>query len=227
MPLPPLDTYRALRDYVVDLHQTLVSKLPAKVLRAGRKKLELGRIDLEEEPAHMAEVVLFDYCLYHYRKNGQTLLEKHLEENPPEPDSPASLFKEALATYRYTIFEPLGTGEGEGRVPSFDQLQGIGFTLMDEGLADSLAAHETPLDALPSPVLASGMIWLSDFAMTTGPVLPVTPRALEHIEHDLRKQLGPVDEMDFKTLNTHRASDAAATIIKHGLREGAAGALTS
>lgn len=222
-----LERYRQLRQCINELRMELADEMPARVLKAGRKKLELGKLNLDPDEADMARTVLFDYCLFHYRQNGRTLLEAHFEKNPPAPGTPEARLQKALDTYRYTVFELIGPGDSEG-IPCFDQLQGIGFTLMDEELARSASPQQSPL-GLPSSatILASGLIWLPGYAVTTGAVLPTTPTALERIEHDLKKKWGPVEEIDFEALNHRQASDAAATVIIHCLREGAAGRLPS
>ena len=224
---PSPENYRQLRECMNDLRMQLAEQIPRKALKAGRKKLELGRIDMSPEEADVAWVVLFDYCLFYYRKKGRTLLEQYFEDHPPAPDTPERQIQQSLDSYRYTLFEPLGVGDNAAAVPSFDQLQGIGFTMMDEGLAGSVAADQSTAMPIPSPsIMAAGLLWLPEFAMATSTVLPVSPAALDRIEQDLKKEFGPAEHVDFEALNRYEASDVAAIIIKNCLREGAAQHLT-
>jgi hypothetical protein len=189
-------------------------EVPPKVLRQGRNRLGIGQIDLESEEAEdMAQALVLTFCLYHYREGDRTLLEKHLDEHPPDAGSPEAALRDALPSYRYALVEPLGPGDDEG-LPCIDLLRGEGLTLMDESLADT---------AQTRTVLGAGLLRPGDdFAMPTGAVLPATADAAEQIEAKLTKKLdGPLDEVDFGALSPHRQTDVAAVIVRECLRDGA------
>jgi hypothetical protein len=82
-----LEEYKRLRVAGRGLSLRIIEKLPKPAVQECAKKLGLLKgktlvLGSEDELS-----VLFDYCLYNYRKGGKTAIQRFMEESPPPPDS--------------------------------------------------------------------------------------------------------------------------------------------
>ncbi len=77
-----LNRYKWLREVGRNLNNHLVTLVPKAALLECGKKLGLVQgkalvLDNEEELS-----ILFDYCLYNYRRGGKNIIERYMETSP-------------------------------------------------------------------------------------------------------------------------------------------------
>lgn len=204
-----IEEYRAFREELVQLHALLMRRLNRKVVKQAQRKLSLHRIPVEEEGLNTVSVVLVDYVLYHARPGGETLFEGYFRDHPPEPGSSLERFRQALRRYRYTLID-IEDIEEETGVEVYDALNDETFFLMDQNLARSGLIGES---------LASGLLFFSEYATTTGAMLPVPTFTYYTLLEEIDARFGPLETFGYAALPERKAADLAALILRYLLRD--------
>jgi len=164
-----LRRYKRLRNTGRDLGVILTKKVPRRAITECGKKLGLLRgkalvLRKEDELS-----VLFDYCLFNYRRGGKNIIERYIEESPPPPESDEMILLSAMAQSSYSLFIITEIREGYGAVIQ-DLLRGDSLFLMDIGIGKS---------GRPGIQFAGRVMPMSDFYMTSGAFIPLQGERLE------------------------------------------------
>ncbi len=214
-----LADYRRLREVSRALHNRLIKQLPKAVLTASAERLGLlspapGRhgedaLLLEDE----YEIsVLMDYCLYHGRRDGRTVIDQALAETPPSEGSDELLLLQAMLEARFSVFAVEAATPGVG-VQVRDLLRDEPLFLVDIGFSQT---------ASPGLVLAGNVISLPALSMTTGAMLPVDRMILDDLLQQLPERFATATVGQFRQLSPHDQSELAACVIRACLAGGAA-----
>lgn len=198
----PASSPAELRDRLIELHAQVMPHLPDRVLRAAQKKLGLHRMRLQGTLLDDAQLVVNEYALYHWRPESSTLIESELEGD--EQDD----LRDALPTYRVSVFETLGLG-GEESLQMADLLYGRPIELSDADLRGQIG-----MDAR----LGCGVLDLGATHIAAGPVLPVSQEALGRTEQALHRTFGS-SVLDRQSLDDTERASADAIVWKEVLRD--------
>ena len=204
-----LATYQHLRGVGRRLNGELVESLDRKAIdEAGRRLgiLKRGTLYFDTEDTIS---VLMDYAIRHVRRDGLNAIERYLQDSPPPPDSDEMTFLQAIRPVRYSLFRT------ERVIPDFGlQLHDV---LRDEPLLLIDVSFSRTADR--GFVMASHVLSLGDFWMSSGAALPVTADFFERLDADIRRQFGQRPE-DFRALSRDRETELATMIIRACLRAG-------
>jgi|GEM_PF-5955057 len=206
-----LEAYQALRAELTELTEQILPKLSKKILKQVSRKLHLNRLHLHDDEVEDVNLVAVDYALYHARPDGQTLFEAHFEAHPPTPGSPQEHLRDGLRRYRYTFLEIDAVQKGVG-VEVHDLIYDEPFLLKDLNLSKS---------GKEGMFVASGLLFLGDYAMSTGAMLPLSQSAVEYLVEEIDAQFGPLEDLQLGDFSARQANNLAALIIREALREGA------
>src|SRR5215216_7371020 len=98
-----LADYHRLRELSRSLHNRLIKQIPKPVLTSSAERLGLlspGRGRHGEEVLLLEDEyeisVLMDFCLYHGRQAGRTVIDRALAEAPPAAGSDERLLLQAM-----------------------------------------------------------------------------------------------------------------------------------
>ena len=163
-----LSRYKRLREVGRNLNSHLVTLVPKAALLECGKKLGLVQgktlaLDNEEELS-----ILFDYCLYNYRRGGKNIIERYLETSPTLATEDEMILLKAKLNSYYSLFSVEEVHQGRGATLR-DILRDKTLLLMDLGIGTS---------AIPGMLFAGRVIPLADFHMTTGTFIPVSDKRL-------------------------------------------------
>lgn len=156
--------YQRLRAVGRTVANTLVQRVPRDVIDEGGQRLGLLKgdvlvLDTEDEMA-----VLMDFCLHDVRRQGRTVIERFLAEDPYPADSDEMVFLKALTGAYHSVFVVESVERGVG-VEVRDAFRGDNHFVLDLGFSTT---------ASPGAVMATRIIVPEGtFAMTTGAGLPV------------------------------------------------------
>lgn len=161
--------YKRFRMLGKELNSSLIRRVPKPVVLKCGKKLGMLKgktlvLGSEDELS-----VLFDYCLYSYRRNGKNAIQRYLEQSPPPADSEQMLLLQAMCKAYYSLFavEKIHTGKG---ATMKDLLMNRCFVLMDIGIGET---------ALPGMIFAGRVLPFEDFSMTSGTFIPIDRDLME------------------------------------------------
>jgi hypothetical protein len=214
-----LADYQRLREVSRALHNRLIKVLPKQTLTEGAERLGLlspgpGRhgedvllLDDEYEIS-----VLMDYCLYHGRQDGRTVIDQALADAPPAAGTEELLLLQAMQEARYSVFAVEETAPGVG-VQVRDILRDESLFLVDIGFSQT---------ADPGLVLAGNVISLPGLTMTTGAMLPVDHTILEDLLTHLPVHFATATIEQFRQLSPKDQSELAGSVIRACLAGGAA-----
>ena len=204
-----VEEYQTVREALTTLSEKVMPGLTRKIIRQVRKKLHVNRIAFDQAEISTVELVMIDYALYHARPGGQTLFEAYFERHPPAPESPLARLREAMSRYRYTLLE-IDAVEPDVGVELYDHIYDETYFLIDRNLS------QTSREGL---VVASGLISLPDYAMTTGAMLTVSLPVCSRLLDDIDATFGPLEDLQYGDLSQARANRLAARIIQEALRD--------
>jgi hypothetical protein len=160
-PLAPQDLvarYQRLRAVCRTLNNAMVAGLSKDALHEGGRKLGLRRDDTFVFANESDTAVLMDYCLYHVRRNGRTMVEQYYRDNPPAPGTDESTCLQAMQNTIYSLFRVDDVEPGVGLAVT-DLATDEEFLLVDIGLSQS---------APPGVVFLSRLLLFEGFAATGG-----------------------------------------------------------
>jgi hypothetical protein len=206
-----LEHYRNLRRLGRELNQTLIQRLPKKAVMECAKKLGLvrGKILVFQNENEMA--TLFDHCLYSYRPGGKSVIELHLEQSPPPPDSHEMALLLAMQASYYSLFSIEEVIEGKGLVV-VDGLRQAKLFILDIGLGNSAAK---------GMLLAGRIMPIGELYMSTGALIPLQGELVDTLQ-SIMERLFRSREPGRKLLATPGQEAAfAAQVIRAAIKGGA------
>jgi len=180
-----LGRYRRMRSASRELNHTLMDRCKPPVKEAAE---DLGVLvndtivlDLDRMP------VVMDYAIHHCRPDGRNVVERFAAEHRPSPASDTEAVLAAMQQAFFSLFQVRDVVEGVG-VRVLDILRNREHFLADVNLSQS---------TVEGVVLASRVLPVEDFIMTTGAPLPVGAEVLEWIlKHLQGTGLSPDDVRD-------------------------------
>jgi hypothetical protein len=158
-----MDRYKQLRRISKKVNNTLVQRIPKDVLEEGGQMLGMlqdGRLVFggEEESS-----IFMDYCIHDVRRNGQTVVEKFLDESPYPPGSEEAIVLDSLARAVFSVWVVESCEPGVGAYVR-DLVSDEARLIVDVGLSQT---------AVPEMLLATRLMAVEDISMTTGAPLPI------------------------------------------------------
>ena len=164
-----LDRYRQVRAVGRELNMALVKQLPRTAVPECGKKLGIFKagtliLNNDDEIA-----ILYDYCLYHYRRDGKTVIDRRLANTPPPPDSMDMALLQAMRNAYYSLFRILDILPHKG-AKLLDLVSGETIDLVDIGMSETGSL---------GIFLAGRILPLPDFNMSSGTVIPVSEAVFE------------------------------------------------
>lgn len=218
MDLPPdpsrlLNRYRQLRAAGRALNRVLADAIPAGAEIECGKLLGLVENDQLAFSSDNDAAVLIDFCIYHHRIDGRTLVDRYRAENPPDSDSDEWVLLDAMANAYYSLFNILDVRPDVG-VRCHDILRREPVFVLDGHLS---------LTGEPNMILASQAMAPEGITMFTGAMLPVTQEAMDGIV----EWLGTFDSLHVSQnparLTPEQEDVLAAGIIRACLAGGSGG----
>ena len=158
-----LDRYRHFRSVGRELNLTLVKQLPKVAVPECGKKLGLYKagtliLNNDDEIA-----ILYDYCLYHYRRGGKNAIERYMNNSPPEPDSTEMAILVAMMASYHSTFKVIDIHPHLG-VSLQDFLSNNIINLIDISLSET---------GFPGLVVTGRILPFVDFHMSSGTLIPL------------------------------------------------------
>lgn len=182
-----LERYKHCREIGRDLNVTLAKQLPKSAVPECGKKLGIfksGTLILKNDDEI---AVLYDYCLYHYRRGGKNIIERYLEQSPPASDSTEMMLIQAMLESYFSLFQVEEIDPHRG-ARLRDLVTGKALHVLDVGLSET---------GMPGLILAGRMLPLADFTMSSGTMIPVPEPVFE-------QKIRPV----IRTFTKNKSSDA-------------------
>lgn len=158
-----LDRYRQCREAGRALNVTLAQQLPQSAVPECGKKLGIFKsgtliLNNDDEVA-----VLYDYCIYHYRRAGKNVVERYLERSPPPFESIEMELLQAMRNAYFSLFRVEDIHPHRG-ARLRDLITRHSLNLLDIGLSAT---------GMPGIILAGRILPLTDFSMSSGAMIPV------------------------------------------------------
>jgi len=158
-----IDRYKEFRKAGLQLNMALVKQLPKVAVPECGKKLGLVKagtliLNNDDEIA-----ILYDYCFYHYRRDGKNAVERYLANTPPPPDSLDRAVLQAMLESYYSVFKVLDIQPRQGG-RLLDLVSGETIELLD------LALSETGESGI---VMVGRILPLPGFNMSSGTLIPL------------------------------------------------------
>ena len=194
-----LDRYKHLRNVGRDLNSALIKQIPRTAISECGKKLKLIRGKVFVVGNESEFEILFDYCLYNYRRKNKNTIERYLENYPPPPLSDEMILLQAMVQSYYSLFVVEDIHAGKGATLR-DMLRDKLILLMDMGMGESTRI---------GMVFAGRVLPLTDFYMTSGTfipihrelvgqkLMPILAKFLQHRDQDKDLHLSPSREAAF------------------------------
>jgi hypothetical protein len=207
----PFSEYKRLREAGRHLNQAIIDSLPKAAMLTSAKKLGLRKgkslIFNSEHEMH----VLFDYCLYTYKKGGKTAIERFLEGNALPEVSEQMTLLQAMRKAHYSVFQVKSIQQGTGAT-LFDILRAETIVLMDVGIGST---------AMPGMLFAGRVLPLDEYYMTSGAFMPLSLDFFERrVIPALEKFCSNAAADDSVVFSPTQEAAFSAQIIRDGLREG-------
>lgn len=179
-PMPSMarirDEYLRLREVQRGLNAKLVKAITKRGFEQSARDLGFwqdGKIVLDHKD-HMG--VVADYALYECRVAGKTPVERYASRGLVPPKSDEHVVLEAMLDSRFTVVE-IEDIIPEVGAHAFDDIYGKRFLLADVGLAKT---------GKKGVLLATRLLKLPKFTMTTGAPLPFDPGLAKLLVEGLR-----------------------------------------
>lgn len=213
-PLPDLNeclnNYKRLRIAGQWLNNTLTQQVSKTALMECAKKLGLlkGKVLLLGGEDELT--IVFDYCLFNYRREDKNIIQRYFEQHPPSPGSDEMILLQGMLRSHYSVFRVQQTYPGRGAILS-DLTRLETLLLMDVGISST---------AKPDQMFAGRVLPLGDYYMTSGTFLPITPEISKAIMPILVKFLQHRGRSDERLFSPAQEAALSAQIIRVALRSG-------
>lgn len=193
-----LSRYQGFRQLHLQVQTAILAKLPQKVVETSAKllgMLDKGNLYMQSQDDW---TLLMDFALFGFRQNGPTQVEEIVPQLPPASNPDEQLMREALTKTRFSIFHLDSVVPNLG-LNLLDALRQDSHFLIDQALSRS-APYLT--------ALASRLILLPHFAITTGATLMLSAPLLRLVGQLLAKRFGtrsldrltPDENLDMETI---------------------------
>ena len=203
-----VERYKEFRTAGRELNMALAKQLPKAAVPECGKKLGLikaGTLILNNDDEI---AVLYDYCLHHYRRDGKTTIERHLENAPPPPESIEMALLQAMLAAYYAVFEIVEIHPHKGAALR-NLANGELIDLLDISLSET---------GEPGIVLAGRILPLADFNMSSGTLIPLPGSAYEDkIKPVIRKFTKSAEPGQKPKLSAGQEATYTAEIIRVAL----------
>ncbi len=204
-----LEEYTRVRDVRIDLNNKLVKQLSRKTLLKGGRALGLLVDNVLCFETEDESCVLMDYCIHDCRDLGRNAIDRYLAR--PRLDANERQLLEAMQRAWFSLFRVESTVRGVG-VEATDMLRASRVFLIDVNLSQCRP------DGL---MLATRVVHIHQWLMTTGAPLPVDPDDLADIRAALAAWRGVTRLGQGEGLSRQEQAELAATILRVCLRRGA------
>jgi hypothetical protein len=203
--------YDKLGTIVRHYQSVLLKHVSAEAMHTAARRLGLLRQGVFVYSAESEMAVHADYCIYNMPVNGLNLAGRYLRDHPPVPGSDEETVLRAMAGARYALLSVSKLAPGVG-VECYDLLRGQDIFMANRGFS---------LTGQKGAVLASRLLSLPGFDMSTGADLPVfaeTMDAISEVLNEAQRRLGAgPDNVDDPSI----APELSTGIIRACLRCGA------
>jgi len=164
-----IDRYKQVRAVGRDLNMTLAKQLPKAAVPECGKKLGIVKagtliLNNDDEIA-----IVYDYCLYHYRRGGKNTIERYLENSAPAAESTEMAILNAMLASYYSVFKVFEIRPNQGASLQ-DLLNNKIINLLDIGLSETGAVG---LD------VAGRVLPFANFNMSSGTLIPLPESVFE------------------------------------------------
>jgi hypothetical protein len=208
-----IDRYKESRAAGLKLNMALVKQLPKAAAPECGKKLGLVKagtliLNNDDEIA-----LLYDYCFYHYRRDGKNAVERYLANSPPPPASLDMALLKAMRESYYSLFKVLDIHPRQG-AQLLDLVSGETIGLLD------ITLSETGSEGI---VLAGRILPLPGFNMSSGTLIPLTEAVYEDKLKPVVRKFFKAEEPGHKPkLSPGLEASFTAEIIRVALHAGGA-----
>ncbi len=208
-----LDRYRHFRSVSRELNLTLVKQLPKVAVPECGKKLGLYKagtliLNNDDEIA-----ILYDYCLYHYRRGGKNAIERYLNNSPPEPGSVEMVILQAMTDSFYSTFKVIDIQPHQGASLQ-DLLSHNIINLVDISLSET---------GFPGLVVTGRVLPFGDYHMSSGTLIPLPESVYEEKIIPIIQKFIKTDESGTKAkLSAGLEASFTAELIRVSLQAGGA-----
>jgi len=163
-----VDDYKHLREVGRNLNTEIINQLSKSALTECAKKLGIVKnktllFNNDEELS-----VLFDYCLYSYRRGGKNPIERYLENTPPSQNSDEMRLLQAMSQSYYSMFTIEEVYPEQGATIR-DQIRKKKLFLMDIGIGKG---------GVLGMLFAGRILPFADYYMTSGAIIPLHDKGL-------------------------------------------------
>jgi hypothetical protein len=206
-----IDRYKQVRAASRGLNLTLAKQLPKAAVPECGKKLGIVKagtliLNNDDEIA-----IVYDYCLYHYRRGGKNTIERYLEHSAPAAESAEMAILSAMLASYYSVFKVLDIHPKQGASLQ-DRLSNTIINLLDISLSETGVAG---LD------VAGRILPFADFNMSSGTLIPLPAAVFEEkITPIARKFLKASEPGHRPVLSSGQEAAFTAEIIRVSLHAG-------
>jgi hypothetical protein len=203
-----VEEYRRTRAIGMNLANRLVRAIPKGTLDVCAKKLGMmaGNTLVFDDMSETA--ILMDYCIHFGLDQGVPVVSRFAATQPYPPGSQEAAVLEAQCKSRFRLLAVTGVVSGLG-VETVDLLRNEPRLIADESFSRS---------ASPGALLAGRIVDMSEFSMTTGAMLPVTPEGLKEIWHRLQNNRENINSIDPTTATFEQEAALSTLIISAALK---------
>lgn len=206
-----LESYKRLRQAGRALNLELAKQLPKNAAPEFGKKLGLAQGNMLVFNNDDEVAVLYDYCLFHYRRGGKTVIERYQEQTPPEPDSLEGLLLQAMLQSRFSVFRIERILPRQGAVLQ-DLVYGDTREIIDLSLAQT---------AMPGMLLLGRLLPLPEFHMSSGSLIPLSDEEYASRIAPIVKKFFPADAATPAKIAPAQEAAYAGLVLRAALRIGA------
>ncbi len=205
-----IERYKDFRAAALEFNMALIKQLPKAAVPECGKKLGIFKagtliLNNDDEIA-----ILYDYCLYHYRRDGKNTIERHQENSLP-PESMEMALLQAMRAAYYSLFKIVDIHPHKG-ASLLDLVSGETIDLLDIGLSGT---------GSPGIILTGRILPMPGFNMSSGTLIPLPePVYEEKIKPVIRKFMKSAEPGPKPKLSAGQEAAFTAEIIRVALHAG-------
>lgn len=204
-----VERYKRLRLAGRRLNQRLTATVPRRAMEDIGRALDILRNGTLIFGSKHVTNVHMDCCLYDWMEGGRSLVRKFAEESPPPEGSDEREVIEAYLRARYSLLRVEECVPGAG-VRATDILRDREIFLLDMGMSSC--------PGIEGGAVASRIIPIGEFWMTSGAILPMGDNACEALLIDLPREEYYVTSVD----EAQDTPEFVLAVVRSCLRSGAA-----
>jgi hypothetical protein len=200
-----LARYQALRAVHMDLHRILMDQLPKNALQECGKLMGVikgGALVLGSQNEMAA---LMDYCIYDYRWDGRTVIDRYINQISLEDGSDRRILLDAMQKVRYSLFAVDEVVKGAG-VQVRDLFRVDSGFIMDVGMSETVVKNAV----FACRIIAPGT---NGFSMVTSGVLFADRAILAKIISEISTRFGETSA-DIARFTSQQPEQFSASILR-------------